>query len=68
MPQDWNYGTDRLGGASMGLGSRWRGFERYGLISTVSKAAHSSLLPALRGSVGSLEGNCHSNLRALHRA
>jgi hypothetical protein len=27
MPQDWNYGTDRLGGASMALGSRGRGFE-----------------------------------------
>ena len=31
MPQDWNYGTDRLGGASMGLDSGWRGFERYRL-------------------------------------
>jgi hypothetical protein len=31
MPRDWNYGTDRLGGASMGLDSGWRGFERYRL-------------------------------------
>ena len=35
MPQDWNYGTDRLGDASMALGSGWRGFERYRLLSTV---------------------------------
>ena len=34
MPQDWNYGTERLGGASMALGSGRRGFERYGLFST----------------------------------
>jgi hypothetical protein len=24
MPQDWNYGTDRLGNASMGTGAEWR--------------------------------------------
>ena len=35
MPQDWNYGTDRLGGASMAIGSGWRGFERYGLLTSV---------------------------------
>jgi hypothetical protein len=35
MPQDWNYGTDRVGGASMALGSGWRGFERYGLFSSI---------------------------------
>ena len=34
MPQDRNYGTDRLGGASMALGSGWRGFERYRLVTT----------------------------------
>ena len=37
MPQDWNYGTDRLGGASMALGSGWRGFERNRLISSVTQ-------------------------------
>jgi hypothetical protein len=36
MPQDWNYGTGRLGGASMALNSGGRGFERYGLITTVT--------------------------------
>jgi hypothetical protein len=30
MPQDWNYGTDRLGGASMALGFGGC-FERYRL-------------------------------------
>ena len=35
MPQDWNYGTDRLGGASMALNSGGRGFERYRLVSPV---------------------------------
>jgi len=35
MPQDWNYGTDRLGGASMALGSFGGGFERYRLFSTL---------------------------------
>jgi hypothetical protein len=35
MPQDWNYGTDRLGGASMALGSGGRGFERYRLLTAV---------------------------------
>ena len=29
MPQDWNYGTDRLGGANMALNSGGRGFERF---------------------------------------
>ena len=33
MPQDWNYGTDRLGNASMGTGTEWRDSERYRLIS-----------------------------------
>jgi len=33
MPQDWNYGTDRLGGASMALDAGGRGFERYRLFS-----------------------------------
>jgi hypothetical protein len=34
MPQDWNYGTERLGGASMVLDSGWRGFERYRLLAS----------------------------------
>jgi hypothetical protein len=38
MPKDWNYGTDRLGGASVALGSGWRGFERYGLITATITA------------------------------
>jgi hypothetical protein len=35
MPQAWNYGTDRLDGASVALGSGGRGFERYGLLTTL---------------------------------
>ena len=34
MPQDWNYGTDRLGNASIGHWYGWRDSERYGLIVT----------------------------------
>ena len=26
---DWNYGTDRVGNASMGTGTEWRDSERY---------------------------------------
>jgi len=36
MPQDWNYGTDRLGNASVGTGTEWRDSERYRLITEVT--------------------------------
>jgi len=32
--KDWNYGTDRLGNASMGTGTEWRDSERYALVSS----------------------------------
>jgi hypothetical protein len=35
MPQDWNYGTDRLGDASIVTVYRVEGFERYGLLTAV---------------------------------
>ena len=37
MPQDWNYGTDRLGNCKHGTRCGWEGFERYGLISSVNE-------------------------------
>jgi hypothetical protein len=39
MPQDWNYGTDRLRDASMGTGTEWRDSDRFRLLtSAVSNA------------------------------
>jgi len=35
MPQDCNYGTDRLGNASMGTGTECRDSERYRLLTSV---------------------------------
>lgn len=38
---DWNYGTDRVGNASMGTGTEGRDSERYGLVSSTGGLADS---------------------------
>src|ERR1700688_3812248 len=52
MPQDWNYGTDRLGDATIVTGGR--GFEAYRLVSTVAPFPAGKSVYPFRGAAVSL--------------
>jgi len=49
MPQDWNYGTDRLRDATFVTRYGVEGFERYGLVTTVSFLRRGSPIKDIAG-------------------